>query len=262
MPESTAESSAQTITTDDVIKAFGRLGTLTYQQRQMVKDGDVLPLLDQFSSAQKGNNWFYLAIIFALGLRCLFGLFERQLHWISGLVAAVVLLHMSKQKTTVAEVEALVRQFADQQGYQAPTRESLLLTELRTGYSLTYDQHQMLKAGEVVTLATQIVKTTKQSARVQSVVMTFCFLPQMWSTFSNVTSSWNVGQSAWLHVLLSVAYCLITFGFVSMMGISQLRKARRLEEIIGEHEADQAAGRSGTELESDRDSPYRSPMFR
>ena len=47
-----SESDQAVVATDDVVKALSRLGTLTWQHRQMSKDGDVLSLLEQFVAGQ------------------------------------------------------------------------------------------------------------------------------------------------------------------------------------------------------------------
>ena len=136
-----SESDQTVVAIDDVVKALSRLGTLTWQHRQMIKDGDVLSLLEQFVAGQRSAEWMYICGVVAFGAHFLFGVLAGQLNWISAVISMILVVELRRQRSTIRDVTVVVRQFADSLGYEVPTREAQLLTELRSQYTLTYQQN-------------------------------------------------------------------------------------------------------------------------
>lgn len=242
-------------TLDDVTKALSRLGTLSYQQRKILKDGDVLSVLEQFVAAQKSSDWLHLGAVVVFGAKAVFGLLLGQFNWISGCISGVAALGYWKQRTTIREVTVIVRNYALAQGYQVPTKESLLMTELRLHHSLTYQQQQQMKAGEVVDVAKGVARSARRSGWMSLCGMSFCALLQL------VTSLGSSGWSTWVDIIAGSGNFLMNGVFAIWMGRTNFVRARRLEELIGEHPAEMAALTSRLEVESDCDSPYRAPEF-
>ena len=106
-----SESAESVAETDGIVRALSRLGTLTWQHRQMIRDGDVLPLLEQFVAGQRSSKWMYICGIAAFAAHFLFGLPAGQLNWVSALVAIVIVAELRRQRATVHSVTVTVRQF-------------------------------------------------------------------------------------------------------------------------------------------------------
>lgn len=261
--ETNENSSAEPVETPKhVVDALARLGSLTYQHRQLIKDGDVLSLLEQFVAARESSDWMYIVGTVGFGANFVFGLPVGQLNWISGFIAAACFVSYRTQKQTITSVTQVVREFADTQGYKAPSRESQLQTELRVHYSLTYQQTQQLKAGDAFTVATDIAASHRRNGWLQPVVMSVCALPQLTSAAFGakpvLTSPQPITLRFWLVVLHTVLYV----GFGIWMATMQIRRARKLEELMGLHPAEMTALTLGAGTGSDNESPYRSPQFR
>lgn len=254
---STPASSVET--PPHVIAAFSRLCTLNFQQRQMLKDGETLALLEQLVADRHSADWIFLCATFGFAANFAFGLLVGDLNWISGLVAIVSWLSYSKQKQTTAEVTRIVRDFADSQGYKVPTQESQLLTELRLHHCLLYQQKQQLKAGEVTAVAAQIVTQIRRSGWTQLATMTFAGIFQLIQILSRQGNLLSGSKSTLLITMLNVGV-LIGFGFWTAR--THFLKARKLEELMGLHPTEMAALETGVESSTDPNSPYRTPQFR
>lgn len=257
--ENTAEKSVDI--PKHVVDALGQLGNLTYQHRQMLKDGDVLSLLEQIVAARQSHDWMSICGTVGFGANFVFGLPVGQLNWISGIIAAACFFSYRAQKQTIEKVTKIVREFADTQGYQAPTQESQLQAELRTNYSLTYQQNQQLKAGDTIAVAARIAASHRRNGWLQFVLMSVCAAPQV--VIAGIESrSLLKGIPSTTPMLSTSLQALLYLGFGIQTAITQHRRARKLENLIGLHPAEMAAMTLGAGTYSDDDSPYRSPQFR
>jgi hypothetical protein len=252
----------QTVTVDDVVKALSRLGSLNYQHRQMLKDGDVLSVLEQFVAARQSTDWIFVGGKIVCALYFVFGLLDGQLNWIAAIILPLLIWPHSKQKQTIKEVTSIVRQFADANGYQAPTHESQLLAELRLHHSLNYQQNKLLKAGDPITVGREIVKSIRRGAWLRIVFMSLASLPQLGQIVLKGVEIRNGTSASWSPIWVGIYHCAFMLIFAIASSVSQFKRARRLEFLMGEHPVEMEALRHGTESETDQLSPYRSPQFR
>ena len=258
-PDSTP---AEAVSFDEVAKALNRLGSLSYQHRQMLKDGDAMSVLEQFVAALQSTDWMFVCGIAGCAVYFVFGLLAGQFHWITAILLPFLIFPYRQQKQTIKEVTPIVRRFADASGYQVPTLESQLLTELRLKHSLTYQQNKLVKAGDTLTVAREIVKSIRRGGWMQIVFMSIGSLNPLVQFVSAVVEIRNGGPWSWTPLLLSIVHWGCLMGFAISFGVVQFRQARRLEFLMGEHPAEIDALRQGRESESDQLSPYRSPQFR
>lgn len=255
-PNTNGNGSADPAPPKHVVDALSQLGSMTYQHRQLLKEGDVLSLLEQFVAVRQSHDWMNILGTVGFGANFVFGLPVGQLNWISGVIAAGCFLSYRTQKLTIERVTKIVREFADTQGYKAPTQESQLQAELRIHYSLTYQQKKQLKAGDTIGVATGIAASSRRNGWIQLVIMSVCCGPQL------VMLVVDGSRPTALMFLLTILQSFWYIGFGIQAAGKQIRRARRLEELMGKHPAEVTALTLGAGTSSDDDSPYRSPQFR
>lgn len=255
---SQAESVPDPDTLDDVIRALSRLGTLNYQQRKILKDGDVLAVLEQFVAGQKSSDWMYLCAVVIFGGKAIFGFLFGQINWINataGVFAGAAALAYWQQKKTVRAVTDIVRRYADAQGYQVPTTESQLMTALRLHHSLTYQQQQQMKAGEVVDVAKGVLKSSRRTGWIVLATMMPNALLQLDAPLRKQAPLTPTDMVA------GFGGFVVATAFAIWMYRMHAARARRLEKLIEEHPAQIAALTLRVEVDSDSHSPYRAPEF-
>lgn len=250
------------VTMANVTHALGQLTTLTFQQRQMLRDGDVLSLLDELATKWRKFQWMYALLAAMLAVRCLSTALMSQIPWWSAAGMLFFLYQLHRSRSTVRKVTEVVRRFAARQDYTDPTCESLLLTELRTRYTLSYQQLQMVKAGEVVTVARELAADLKGKQMIGPLAISFVSITQL-AAFGLRLPTGLTATPKWRLVTITQIVChLLLPLFAVGAAVLQWRKAQRLERLIGTHHIDVAALGAGSETQSNRDSPFRTPRFR
>lgn len=258
--EATTRSASAEVTLDDALKSLGRLGTLTYQRRQMAKEGDVTTLLEQTVAGRQASEWVYWLSAIGFGTYALLGFLGGQLMWISASFAILSVVEVRRRRRLDHEVTTVVRQYAATLPTMQESKESLLLRELRSRFVLTYEQIQRLKRGQVTDVAKEALQKLKKHSRWQTALWASICLLQITVPPAERPA---MGGSPFL------ANILLQYGHVVAMAVGLIyqwwmtrQRLHRLQQLLGEHPADAAAHAAGMELSSDRESPYRSPQFR
>ena len=220
----------------------------------------MLAVLEQFVAAQKSMDWLYPSVAVICGGTAIFGLLQGQITWITGVAgffAGAAVLSYWQQKKTIREVTFIVRRYADAQGYQIPTMESQLMTELRLHHPLNYQQQQQLKVGEVVDVAKEFVKATRRTGWGMLTMFSANGLMQLSLTL------WKGAPLTSTNFLVGLGGFVMMAGFAIWQCQMHLVRAKRLEQLIGEHPAEIAALTLRVEIDTDTDtdSPYRPPEF-
>ena len=244
---------------DDVIKALGCLGTVTYEHRQMVRNGESFALLEMFVTKQRSGDWIFVAVAVAFGANFIAGLFVGQFSWISAAIAAVVALLLLGQRRNAQDVTRQIRQYVHDRGETPSTQESVLASELRLRYPLDYQSRQRLKRGEVIPVARETLTDLRKQRWTQLSAMGLIAL----SSFLPEASVMTIGSNSSFRDLIPMLISpLMMCGVVWYQWRSIRLSIGRLEELLVEHPTDTLPANPSAETPPDHDSPYRTPTFR
>lgn len=247
---------------EHIIHAICRLGTLGPEQRQMLDDGNILSLLEQFAATRRLYDSMLDLAALVFGGQFVFGLPAGELNWISGVIAAACWLFCRSRKRMITEVTRLVYEFTDTEYDDKTTTESQILIELRLHHSLTQQQSQRIRSGETIAVATEIAASDRRIGwliMLATVGLLALCAAMMGDVLMDLLSTTQASRTSALLAVLLVA---LIFGSPIWQITNAFKKARKLERLAGIHSVEMAALAAGSGTATDANSPYRSPQFR
>ncbi len=205
-------------------KLLAALSSLTYQQKQLVRDGEYSAVLHHILRQRRKTNLAIAAMAFVFGYFAVRTAMSGSLPWFSlGTCACFswwVYSRVSKERATAGSM----RPYTDAGDEGTPP--GTLATELRLNHSLSYDQLQLLKQGK----ATEAAESLAAERRKNGTTMLFWVGPLAFKLIL-LTSLAAVYTNTMLIMLVAdfLAIAMVCI-IVVLAALRELRIAKQLLE--------------------------------
>lgn len=207
-------------------KLLASLSSLTYQQKQLVRDGEYSAVLHHILGKRRATNIVVAAIAFLIAYFAIDSIISGGLPWLRGSFCVCLFWWLY---TRLAAERAAVRSMpkdADLSGTKGLFND--LASELRLKHSLSYDHLQLLKQGRVNEAATAVAAVRRENG----LKLLFWILPLggtlIFAAIWRYLESYSTPLLLLMHLLMIAIICLM----MVMGAIRELRIASELTEKI------------------------------
>ena len=130
------------------------LASLTYQQKQLVRDGEYSAVLHSILRKRRISNFLVSALALFFGYVSFRAIVSGTFPWLSSTFCIFFSWWVYSRWSTEQASARLVRQH--EPAHSSSTPSNALITELRSNHCLSYDQLQLLKQGKATEAATSV----------------------------------------------------------------------------------------------------------
>ncbi len=213
------------------VRAIESLSHLTYQQKQLLKSGELSAVFNQVVKKRRFSTLVIGAIALLSTYFAVRTAAAGSFAWVSTTFAVVYSWWTCSRIAKQNAVARSVRHFTESRP-EAISPVDTLAADLRLNHRLSYNQQQSIKAGDIAQVASEVAASRRRNGRTMLLgIWPVCAALFVLDSFQHRDP--NMPDALLLQDFLSIIVgCIILIACATVFGVRELRIASRLERTI------------------------------